>query len=130
MMQDLIAGIAALLGVAFVVVAAAGIVRMEDVFTRLHAASKAAPFGATLVLVGVAVASGSADVVVRVVVICLFLLMTAPIAAHVIGRAAYLEHGAPGPEIRDDLQGRYDRERGKLHSATAEEVGGASGRGF
>lgn len=117
MIGSFVALLLLLFGVGFLVVAALGLVRMEDVYTRLHAASKAAPFGATFVLIGVAVASGSVDVWVRAVVICAFLLLTAPIAGHVIGRAAYLERvrtDATGP---DALAGKYDAETLTLHSA-------------
>lgn len=122
MIISVIAGSLSLFGAAFVLVAALGILRMEDVFTRLHGASKAAPFGATLTLLGVGVQSGSADVIVRVLIICAFLLLTTPIAAHLIARAAYLEGTGPGPGAHDDLEGKYDLANRELHSGTVREV--------
>ncbi|MCU0726616.1 MAG: monovalent cation/H(+) antiporter subunit G [Planctomycetes bacterium] len=83
-----VAGSLAALGTLFVLLAAVGILRMPDLFTRMHASSKAATLGAILVLSAVAVRSGDAAVIVRVVLICLFLFLTAPVAAHVIARAA------------------------------------------
>lgn len=125
MIGSILAAFLSLAGAAFLLVAAVGLIRMEDVYTRLHGASKAAPFGATLLLIGVAVASGAIDAVVRVVVICVFLLATAPIAAHVIGRAAYLRDAQADPSAPDDLEGKYDRsERTLASTPEAEQFGG------
>lgn len=77
------------LGALFVLLAAVGILRLPDLLTRMHASSKAATLGAILILAAVAVRFGDAEVVVRIVLICLFLFLTAPVAAHVIARAGY-----------------------------------------
>jgi multicomponent Na+:H+ antiporter subunit G len=62
---------------------------MPDLLTRMHAASKAGTLGAILVLAAVAIAFADAAVAVRTGLVVLFLLLTAPVAAHVIARAAY-----------------------------------------
>jgi multicomponent Na+:H+ antiporter subunit G len=76
-----------LLGAAFVLIAAIGIVRLPDLLTRMHASTKAGTLGALLVLAGLAIHVGTGEVVSKVVATSLFLLLTAPIAAHMIGRA-------------------------------------------
>ncbi len=86
-MMDVIVGLFLLAGAAFVMIAAIGIVRLPDLLTRMHASTKAGTLGALLVLVGLALFVGSAEVVSKVVATSLFLLLTAPIAAHMIGRA-------------------------------------------
>lgn len=116
-----------LIGTAFVLIAGLGVLRMGDFFTRLHAASKAAPFGITLLLIGVAVDAGSVGIAIRVVVIYSFLLATAPIAAHVIGRAAYLGGGRIESPAMDALEGKYDREARMLHSTETSEGRGNVG---
>jgi multicomponent Na+:H+ antiporter subunit G len=83
-----VVGVAAL-GISLMVVAGIGLLRMPDLLTRMHASSKAGTLGAALVLLSVALHFGDAAVTVRVVVVCVFLLLTAPIASHVIARAAY-----------------------------------------
>lgn len=105
----ILAGSIAGLGTLFVLLAAVGLLRMPDLPTRMHASSKAATLGAILILVSVAVRHGDADVVVRVVLISLFLFLTAPVAAHVIARAAY-RTGVPLSEetVLDEL--REERE--------------------
>jgi multicomponent Na+:H+ antiporter subunit G len=79
----------ACLGIALMVVAGIGLLRMPDLLTRMHASSKAGTLGAALVLVAVAVQFSDAAVTVRALLVCVFLLLTAPIASHVIARAAY-----------------------------------------
>ena len=86
-MIEVIVGIFLLAGAGFVLIAAIGIVRLPDLLTRMHASTKAGTLGALLVLVGLAFHQGSGEVVSKVVATALFLLLTAPIAAHMIGRA-------------------------------------------
>jgi multicomponent Na+:H+ antiporter subunit G len=87
-MAEVIAAIFVLLGSAFTVFAGIGIVRFKDVFIRMHAATKVGTLGSGLIMIGVAVVFGDAPVVIRCALIALFLLLTAPIGAHMIGRAA------------------------------------------
>ncbi len=67
-----------------------GIVTMPDVYTKLHAASKAVFLGVIVLAIGTMIASEMAFVL-RVLVVCLALTLTTPVASHVIGRAAWLE---------------------------------------
>jgi multicomponent Na+:H+ antiporter subunit G len=77
------------LGVGLMLVAGLGIVRMPDLPTRMHASSKAGTLGAALILVAVGVDFADLAVAVRAVLIVGFLFLTAPVASHVIARAAY-----------------------------------------
>jgi multicomponent Na+:H+ antiporter subunit G len=101
--------IVALLGIALMMVAGIGLLRMPDLLTRMHASSKAGTLGTILVLIAVALHFGDAAITVRVVVVCAFLLLTAPIASHVIARAAY-RTGVPMSEetVVDELQEAMD----------------------
>jgi len=83
-----IAAILLLLGSALTVFAGIGIVRLPDVFIRMHAATKVGTLGTGLIIAGTAVYFGDPGVIVRCVLIVVFLLLTAPIGAHMIGRAA------------------------------------------
>lgn len=65
-----------------------GIIRMPDTFTRLHAASKSVFLGLLSILAASALI-GEPDITFRVVLIAFFLLMTTPVSAHVIGKAAF-----------------------------------------
>lgn len=65
-----------------------GIRRMPDVYTQLHATSKAVFLGVIAILVASAV-SRDPDIILRLVLIGTFLLLTTPVSAHVVARAAY-----------------------------------------
>lgn len=86
-MIDVLVGLFLLAGASFVMIAAIGIVRLPDLLTRMHASTKAGTLGALLVLVGLAFHQGTGEVVSKAIATALFLLLTAPIAAHMIGRA-------------------------------------------
>ena len=100
------------LGTVLMLVAALGLVRMPDLLTRMHASSKAGTLGAALILAGVAVEIGEARVVAEVALIWLFLFLTAPVAAHMIARAAY-RSGVPLSKetVVDELRERLDGAR-------------------
>ncbi|MCL4182868.1 MAG: monovalent cation/H(+) antiporter subunit G [Burkholderiaceae bacterium] len=70
--------------------AAVGVLRLPDFFMRMHAATKAGVAGSGLVLLGVAAFDGSAATWTKAVLAVLFLLMTTPVAGHLIGRAGYV----------------------------------------
>ncbi len=90
-------------------VAGLGLVRMPDLPTRMHAASKAGTLGAALVLAAVGVHFGEAAIAVRAALVVLFLLLTAPVASHLIARAAY-RSGVPLSEETtiDELRAAVD----------------------
>ena len=77
------------IGTFFILVAAFGLLRLSDVLMRMHASSKASTLGVICTLAGVGVWFGDVESIGQVVVICVFLLGTAPVAAHAIARAAY-----------------------------------------
>jgi len=96
-------------GTALMLVASIGLLRLPDFYTRTHAISKAGTLGVGLVLVGVAVAFGDLSVTTRAVVVILFVLLTAPVASHMIGRAGYLS-GVPlwDGTVFDQWKGSFD----------------------
>lgn len=73
----------------FLFVAGLGILRLPDVLIRIHASTKAGTLGAGLVFMAVAVRFGDAATVSLAVLTIVFLLATAPVGAHAIGRAVY-----------------------------------------
>ena len=76
------------LGVLVMTVGVYGMIRMPDTFMRLHAASKVVFLG-LIPLLAASTATGNPDIVLRVILIAAFLLLTTPVAGHVIGQAAY-----------------------------------------
>ncbi len=108
-MIEVIASLLLLLGGAFVLVSAIGALRMPDFYMRMHAATKAGTLGAGLVLVAAAVLFGTLSVTAKALVVFVFLLLTTPVAAHVLGRAAYYQKTPKWSRTGlDELEGRYD----------------------
>jgi multicomponent Na+:H+ antiporter subunit G len=90
---DVVADVASaicLLGGAFMVLAAGvGVLRFPDLLARMHAGTKPQTFGLILVLVGLALRLRSGGAVWALVLVAVFGLLTAPVAAHMVGRAGY-----------------------------------------
>lgn len=78
-----------LLGGFFSLMAGLGILRLPDVLIRMHASTKAGTLGCGLILGAVALWFGDVATVSRALATIAFLLITAPVAAHMIGRAAF-----------------------------------------
>ncbi|MCB1495192.1 MAG: monovalent cation/H(+) antiporter subunit G [Bauldia sp.] len=83
-----IGGVAVVLGGIFMVIGALGVVRMPDVFTRIHAASVADTLGVSLILLGLVCLAGLTLVSVKLVFLALFIAFTSPAATHAVARAA------------------------------------------
>ena len=75
-------------GVVFIALAGLGLVRMPTLFMRMQATSKASTLGVILMLIGLGIHSPSYEVIIKGGIICIFLLLTAPIAAHAIALSA------------------------------------------
>ena len=88
-MTEILAALLVVAGGFFALAAALGVLRLPDVLIRMHASTKAGTLGCGLILVAVAVHFGDTGIVARAVAAVVFLLLTAPVAAHMIGRAAY-----------------------------------------
>ena len=89
-MIDILTAILWIAGSAFALLAALGVLRMPDVFTRMQASTKASTLGLGCLLIGAGLQLGDFGSVIRVVSIGAFVLLTTPVAGHVIARAAYL----------------------------------------
>ncbi|GGK36121.1 monovalent cation/H(+) antiporter subunit G [Salinarimonas ramus] len=97
-----------LVGTGFLVVATVGVLRFEDPFQRMHAATKAGTLGAGLVLLGVMLTKGTMDATVVSFLTLIFLIGTMPVAGHLLGRAAYVS-GARLDSREDALAGILPR---------------------
>ncbi|KQV63806.1 monovalent cation/H(+) antiporter subunit G [Rhizobium sp. Root1220] len=96
-----------LAGSLFALVAAIGIVRLPDLYTRMHAASKAGTVGSGLLLLAAGIGSGEVAALIRALAGFVFFLLTAPVAAHLLAKAAHKAGYRLGPQsVRDDLAKR------------------------
>lgn len=88
-MSDTIGSILIGIGVTFDVLGCLGLVRLPDVYNRLQAATKCVTLGTCLILVGVAVAGGTAPIAIKALLCAAFILLTSPVGAHALARGAY-----------------------------------------
>lgn len=109
MILEIFLSICVILGGFFAFVAGLGILRLPDVLIRMHATTKAGTLASGLIMLAVAAGFGDASTVARAIAIVVFLLITAPVGAHMIGRAAF-RSGVPlwkpttvDPEARTKL---------------------------
>lgn len=107
---EVVGAILILIGAVFSLISAIGIVRLPDVYTRSHAASKSSTLGVLCALVGTLLYFVITDgyFSIRLILGIFFVFLTAPVAAHVICRAAY-RHRVPLAEgtAEDELKDYY-----------------------
>lgn len=119
-LHQALVGLLAVGGAFFCLVAALGVVRLPDALTRMHASSKAGALGCGMVLVAVALFFPGIDVLARAIAAILFLLLSTPVAAHMIGRAIYASE-PPDSVIapHDELRGSADDPAVRMRQAHA-----------
>lgn len=116
-MSQTLAMIFLLIGGAFGLLAAVGILRMPDLYLRMQAATKSATLGVACVMIATAFHFGDLGVTARAMLVMLFLFMTAPVAAHTIARAAYIAGTSLwAGSVVDELRDRYEKGTHKLES--------------
>ncbi len=113
-MTEILTSVLVVSGGFFAFAAALGVLRLPDIFIRMHASTKAGTLGCGLILLAAATHFGETAIVARALAAILFIMLTAPVAAHMIGRAAYRtgvplwkgtvvdEFGRPAPAERPE----------------------------
>ncbi|WP_320669098.1 monovalent cation/H(+) antiporter subunit G [Patulibacter defluvii] len=86
---DVLSAVCLVLGAGLSLAAGIGVLRFPDLLSRMHAASKPQVLGLLLILTGVGLRLRTGIDVTTLVLVAVFQLMTAPVAAHMVGRAAY-----------------------------------------
>lgn len=116
-MIELVASVLLVAGAALALLAAIGLQRFEDVFARMHAATKPATLGLILILSGAALMLPIPGAVAKLVLVILLQFITAPIAAHLVGRAAF----RTGQELSPDTLVVEEAEYMNTHPRLIEE---------
>ena len=105
--MEILLSIIIVIGALFTLIAAIGLVRFPDFYTRMHAVTKAGAFGGTLILLGAALCFGSLKIALLVGVNIIFFYFIAPIAAHMIARSAYINRIKPWHKTElDEFKGK------------------------
>jgi multicomponent Na+:H+ antiporter subunit G len=106
---DTVVSLLLLAGASLSVLAGIGLQRFPDVFARMHAATKPATLGLVLILVAAALRLSDGGDVVKLLVIAAAQFITAPLGAHMVGRAAHRAGDQTGPDTTVD---ELTRDRG------------------
>lgn len=104
-------------GVIFSLVTALGLIRLPDVYTRTHAASKSSTLGVLCVLTATFIHFWLIEGIfnTQMIIAIAFLFITAPVGGHMIGRAAYMSGIKVAEEtVRDDMGIALDEKKKKL----------------
>ena len=86
-MNHLIIAVLIVLGALWILIAAIGLLRFKDLYSRIHAATKATSLGLLLIIVGVAIYFGFWEVTLKSILIIVFIYLTSPLAAHSIAKS-------------------------------------------
>ena len=92
---DVVGAMLLAVGLVFVAGGAVGLVRLPDVYSRAHAASKCDSIGAGAILAGLALLGGATFADMKVVLLVVLVLVTAPTASHALARSAHRTGVAP-----------------------------------
>ena len=88
-MGDIVASLLILIGAALALLAGVGLHRFPDVFARMHAATKPATLGLVLLLTAAALRVADGGEIAKLLLVIALQFITAPVGAHMVGRAAY-----------------------------------------
>lgn len=116
-LADALTALFMLIGTFFMCVGAFGLLRMPDLFMRMSSTTKSVTLGVSFMLLAAAVHFHEHGLGMRILATIAFVFITAPVAAHMIGRAGYardvqLWEGT----VTDELKGKYVKETGELLS--------------
>lgn len=122
--MSLVVSIFLIFGSLFIIVAGLGIVRFPDIYSRMHASTKAGAFGSCLLLIVCVLNFWDIFVTIEVVMIVGFYFLTAPVGAQMISRAAYLNKAPQyGEPKHDALAANYDKRAECADLKTPDEPG-------
>jgi multicomponent Na+:H+ antiporter subunit G len=109
-LSDIIVALLLIIGTLFMVIASIGIVRMPDVFLRMSVSAKATTLGIICMMLALAIHFNNIGITSRALATAIFLFVTAPLASHMLSRAAYFDKEVqPCKEtFIDELRGHYD----------------------
>ncbi|MDB9744316.1 monovalent cation/H(+) antiporter subunit G [Fibrobacterales bacterium] len=85
-MQQIFISVFLIIGTFFLIIAGIGILKMPDLFTRMHATTKAGTVGLSFILLALCVGIPDLSIISRAAGTLLFIFITAPVGAHLLGK--------------------------------------------
>lgn len=123
MITDILVGTFSLLGAIFILLASIGLIRMPDSYLRISVTTKAATLGIGLLLIAAAIHFKDFSITTRVMAIILFILLTAPVSGHLLGRTSYFSGVKLWRySVMDDLKGKYHKATQELKSENFKDI--------
>ncbi|WP_208027730.1 monovalent cation/H(+) antiporter subunit G [Rhabdothermincola sediminis] len=113
-MIEIVAGVAMVLGSVLALIAAIGVVRLGDLFSRMHAATKPATLGLVLVAGGAALVVSDLSDAARLLLVVALQFLTAPVGVHMVGRAAYHTPSTRSRQMVVDELAEFERREHRL----------------
>lgn len=108
-----------LAGLFFMLVGAVGVVRLPDIYHRLHAASKCSTLGMMGLVLAASLHIGSPDVIAKSIAVVLFIFVSNPVGSHILAKAAHRDKAKQWQNtLSDELA--EDKAKGQVHDAKAE----------
>lgn len=121
-MKEIIVIFLLVLGTIFIFLAAVGLLKMPDVFLRMSASTIAATLGVSSILIALAVHFSTFGITVHVIGTNIFLFLTVPVGAHLMGRAAHkAKYKQWDKTVVDRLEGKYNKKEQTLESGLESE---------
>lgn len=84
-----------LLGAFFILVSALGVIRFPDLYTRMHATTKATSFGLMLIILGTALYFNSGVIWIKAILVIVFIYLTTPLASHAVSQSKKSKKNEP-----------------------------------
>ncbi|WP_274424912.1 monovalent cation/H(+) antiporter subunit G [Chelativorans sp. YIM 93263] len=104
LLQNIAVGVLLLIGSGFTFIATVGLLRLPDLYSRMHSASKVGTVGSGCILIALALFSAETAIVTRALAAIVFLILTAPVSAHLLAKAAYVAgYRMWGGSVHDDM---------------------------
>lgn len=127
--MNVLSAVFLLAGCALSLIAAIGLVRFPDLFSRMHAGTKPQVLGLLFILLGIGLRLRDWSDIGMLLAVAMFQLLTAPIAAHMVGRAAY-RRGAVRRDtlLVDELAPVYESDSDLDPGSDAESDGAGGGQ--
>lgn len=107
---DIVSWVLVVAGAFFAITGAIGMLRLPDIFSRMHGAGMVDTLGMGLILIGLAFQADEWIVVVKLVLIVLFIMLTSPTTTFALSRAAIDGGVDPGPhdKLKDPSRNKDD----------------------
>ncbi len=126
-MSEIILYVLTSFGAIFILLAGIGVIRMPDLYLRISVTTKAATLGIGLIMIAAGIYFNDSSITTRVLAIILFIFLTAPVGAHLIGRASYFTGVKLWKKsLMDDLEGKYEKRSHVLQSDEKEKTDASS----